>query len=374
MDDLDKSSKIGIIASPSTNDNPGLTNLIEILSNISENLFVITGNYSPNFKKRFFLKNMKIKNNESIFFKIYNSIKFQLFTIFKLYTLRTKIDTVFFHVGTTLVLPMLISKFLNIKSILIFTGSASESIRKTCNSKVYGFIFYYVVNIMERFNFYLADKIVVYSPNIILNLNLSHNDKIEPDGGIFIDSKLFNYQNPFTKRENIVGYVGRLSTEKGILNFVDALSLIHEKDIQFFIIGKGPLSNEIKDKLDNISKKVKLIDWVPNDELSSYLNNIKLLVIPSYTEAGPQILLEAISCGTPVLSTSVGIVPDVIENKINGFILEDNSPQTIGKSIENIINNENLIEISKNARKTAQEFSLDSAVKRYKYIIRDLNE
>ena len=78
----------------------------------------------------------------------------------------------------------------------------------------------------------------------------------------------------------------------------------------------------------HVNKNVTLVGWISHDELPSYLNMLKLLVVPSYTEGLPNIVIEAMSCGTPVLATPVGGVPDLIEDGITGFILEDNFPET----------------------------------------------
>jgi len=60
---------------------------------------------------------------------------------------------------------------------------------------------------------------------------------------------------------------------------------------------------------------------VDHQELTGYLNEFKVLILPSYTEGLPGVILEAMACGTPVLITGVGSIPDIIDDHVNGFLL-----------------------------------------------------
>ncbi|MFC1994375.1 glycosyltransferase, partial [Chloroflexota bacterium] len=98
-----------------------------------------------------------------------------------------------------------------------------------------------------------------------------------------------------------------------------------------------------------------------------YLNDLKLLILPSYSEGLPKSVIEAMACGTPVLATSVGGIPDVIKDGETGFIMEDNSPETIAQNVVRALNNPNLEQITQNARKLVeQEYSCEIIVGKYK--------
>ena len=79
------------------------------------------------------------------------------------------------------------------------------------------------------------------------------------------------------------------------------------------------------------------------------------------------------ACGTPVLATSVGGVPDVISDGVTGFILEDNSPDWIAKNVPKIFDYQNLDKIAKNARKIIEkQYTYEAAVGRYRSILDSL--
>ena len=181
----------------------------------------------------------------------------------------------------------------------------------------------------------------------------------------------------FGERDNLVGYIGRLSEEKGTLNFVKAIPEISKEkdDLEFLIGGDGQLCDKIKKHLDenNLNDKVNLAGWIPHDKLPDYLNGLKLVVLPSYTEGLPNLMLEAMACGTPVLATPVGAIPDMITDEESGFILEDNSPECIAENVIRALEHPDLERIVKNARALVErEFTYEAAVERYRKILENI--
>lgn len=106
---------------------------------------------------------------------------------------------------------------------------------------------------------------------------------------------------------------------------------------------------------ENLNKKVELTGWIPHDKLPDYLNMLKLVVLPSYTEGLPNIMLEAMACGTAVLATSVGGIPDVIKDGDTGFIMENNSPECVAENVIMVLNDSNLDRIVKNAKELIEK-------------------
>ena len=116
-----------------------------------------------------------------------------------------------------------------------------------------------------------------------------------------------------------------------------------------------------------------MLRWVPHDKLPDYLNELKLVVLPSYTEGLPNLMLEAMACGTPVLATPVGAIPDMITDGETGFIMEDNSPACIAENVMRALEHPDLERIVENARALVErEFTYETAVERYRRILDDL--
>ena len=161
------------------------------------------------------------------------------------------------------------------------------------------------------------------------------------------------------------------------MNFVEALPLISKKqgNLKFFLGGYGPLHDRIEEELrnNNLSQKVERIGQISHNRVAGYLNELKLFILPSYSEGLPTTVLEAMACGTIVLATPVGGVPDLIKDGETGFIMETNSPECIAENVMRALEHPDLDEIMKNARKLIEEdYTYEAAVKRYRGILGNL--
>ena len=122
-----------------------------------------------------------------------------------------------------------------------------------------------------------------------------------------------------------------------------------------------------------MSSTIVLCGKINHKEITDYLNEAKLVVLPSYGDGLPNIVLEAMACGTPALATPVGGIPDVIKDGETGFIIEDNTPECIARNVIRALSHPDLEKITKNARTLIEkEYTLEAAVERYKKILENI--
>jgi len=371
-----KKPNIGVITFPiSEAGNIPLSNLVDILEALSNNFYLITGNDGYTFfkdDKRIHAYGIKHERGTNSFTRIIKYIYVQLKISYQLAKVAKKVDLwIFFIGGDSLLLPMLTAKLLREKVVLAFAGSSVGTLKATNDN------FFKPVEILSKINCMLSNRILLYSPNLIKEWNLEkYRNKISIAHKHFLDFDKFKIKKKFGERDNLVGYIGRLSEEKGTLNFVKAIPEISkEKDnLEFLIGGDGQLCDKIKKHLDenNLNDKVKLAGWIPHDELPDYLNELKLVVLPSYTEGLPNLMLEAMACDTPVLATSVGAIPDMITDGETGFIMGNNSPACIAENVIRAIEHPDLEMIVGNARVLVErEFTYEAAVEKYRKILEE---
>ena len=169
-----------------------------------------------------------------------------------------------------------------------------------------------------------------------------------------------------------------MAREKGIIDFVHAIPLAAEQvsDVKFSIVGSGPLSDWVNEQCNHLSTEqgidITLTNWV-EEGLTDYYNQLKLLVIPTYFDAFPTSVLEAMACGTPVLATPVGAIPDVITDEGTGFLLESTSPERIAERITMIVDYRELERVADNAELLVkQKFTRDAAIERYDKMLKEV--
>jgi glycosyltransferase involved in cell wall biosynthesis len=330
---------------------------------LSKYIFVFSGFFSYDSKKVYIFRVIPIRTEGSLFTWINNQIISQIKASYYIIRNSKKIDIVIFFLGGRVyAIPMLIAKILKKKVIVTATGSAPNTVAGIYSYRFPRFarLIAETAKLLESFCFMISDQIAVESQAAIKFLQLNkYKDKIAIYGSMYINTDFFKSKRGLKERGNMIGFIGRLSQEKGIMNFVKAIPLVlrHRNDFMFLIVGGGELFNNLQEYINKneLSKKVILAGWIPHNIVPDYLNELKLLVLPSFSEGIPGIVQEAMACGTPVLATPVGGIPDLIKDCETGFILRSNSPECIAKGILKVLEYDNIEKITENARKLIEE-------------------
>jgi Glycosyltransferase len=204
-----------------------------------------------------------------------------------------------------------------------------------------------------------ADKIIVVS-NDLKNLAISQGCNPEklrviPNG---VDIDLFKPMNQenIKKQLNIssnflVTYIGTLAKIKRIDILIQICKDISKNyDIDLLIVGEGPERTKLEEYAKNIGMSNIIFQGnVNHDQIPKYLAASNVVALTSESEGLPTILVEAMSCGIPVITMNVGGVSDIIENNVNGFIVADQ--YEFKEKLECLINNSNLrVTFGKKAR------------------------
>jgi colanic acid/amylovoran biosynthesis glycosyltransferase len=118
--------------------------------------------------------------------------------------------------------------------------------------------------------------------------------------------------------------VGRLSEEKGQILAVRAARLVKERGIQMDLVlaGDGPLRPDIENevRLQGLEEVVHVTGWVDNQRVRALLLESRALVVASFAEGLPVVIMEAFAVGRPVISTYIAGIPELVENEVNGWL------------------------------------------------------
>ena len=124
-------------------------------------------------------------------------------------------------------------------------------------------------------------------------------------------------------------FIGKLSELKGVLFLGAIINGIHEvlPEMEFIIIGHdeikgGQSRREELIKSIRLIQRVSLYERVDNNEMGQFLNKSNVLILPSKTEALPMVVIEAFSCHVPVVAFNVGGLSELIDDGINGYLIQ----------------------------------------------------
>ena len=371
---VDNKIRIGILTSPTEQASViPISNLIEILKSLSKSIVIITGNASYDFFKH--QPDIACYDNshpmeKNLLKKIIYYLHAQCRDSYFLLKNRNNVEAwIFFMGGEREFIPILTAHLLKKPVLLYIPGSAVRDAKFSKDPLLKP------TEILSARAHNLADYIILYSPNLISEWNLEpYRHKIIIASRHFLDINTFTVTIPFIDRPPLIGYIGRLSGEKGIQNFAKALPTIlgNQQNLRVLIGGNGQLKGAIETALtkQGLIDKVDLPDWISHDDLPGFLNRLRLLVLPSYTEGLPNIMLEAMACGTPVLATPVGAIPDIIKDGETGFIMENNSPKCIAENVERALSSPHLETIANNGRRFVEKnFTFEMMVVKWKEIL-----
>ena len=195
---------------------------------------------------------------------------------------------------------------------------------------------------------------------------------LTPNAYFFVSSRfhlsdivsLSHFNNKFLKPTLKVLFVGRIEVNTGLNELLGAIREVKGMAITFTIVGDGLYMNELKRLLDlySLTSIVSLEGYIPYGErlLGIYQEN-DVLILPSYSEGLPQVILEAMASGCVVAATKVGGIPSVITHESNGLLFAPHSSQDIVAVLRRLYLDSALLEnLAKNGLITARQYAFEN--------------
>jgi len=162
--------------------------------------------------------------------------------------------------------------------------------------------------------------------------------------------------------EILLGFFGRLSSEKGLIHLLEALKLLVslKVPVKLALLGEGAQRAELEEivQRDKLSDRVIFAGFQPGIE--EWLVAADIFVLPSLTEGTPMALLEAMSLGLPCIASAVGGIPQVIDSGIDGILVPPGNPEELGEALFSLcLDAEKRALLSNNAKeKIRQKFNI----------------
>jgi len=135
--------------------------------------------------------------------------------------------------------------------------------------------------------------------------------------------------------------VARLSEQKGQLLLVHAVSQLVAKGFKFklLLVGDGELRGEIETLIEqyNLKDYIDITGWASGNEVQQHIIDSKVLVLPSFAEGLPVVIMEAFALGRPVISTYIAGIPELVESGINGWLIPSGSIESLQLSLQDAL-------------------------------------
>ena len=264
-------------------------------------------------------------------------------------------------------------KILNIKILYHLHG---KGIKRRSKNMVLKILYKYALHNTELI---CLSNLLLYDIEDVYNgiVHIVHNG-VPP----LLDKSNINFKK-FKQTKNMqILFLSNLIKSKGILDFIDSLKILSDKNIDFTARIIGAESDIKIDYISELLMKLKLSDKVIylgpkyGEEKLYFIANSDVLVFPSYyeNETFGLVLLEAMQFGVPCITCAEGCIPEIIIDQYNGFIVEQRNPQQISEKLEIFIDNEKLRKKMGDygRRKYLEEYTLEIFESNMKSVFEDV--
>ena len=171
---------------------------------------------------------------------------------------------------------------------------------------------------------------VVFVSNAILerakDYGYSGNNAIVSPNGVDLDNFKLLDKNKIKLelglKNKVVGFVGNLLPVKRADKLPEIFYEINkQKEVDFLVVGDGPLKKEIEQRCKEKNLNVLFTGKIPHDEIPRYMNAMDVMILPSRNEGFGAVVIEAQSCGVPVVGSDNGGIPEAVGN--GGIIVKE---------------------------------------------------
>lgn len=192
-------------------------------------------------------------------------------------------------------------------------------------------------------------------------------------------------ENSVPKPENKPGYIkilflSNLIVLKGVFILIEACEILLRRGHNFscdFVGGEGDVSSHQFKKVvekRGLTETVKYLGKRYGEDKNKVYQSADIFVLPTMNDCFPLVLLEAMQYGLPAISTVEGGIPDIVENNVTGFMVDQNNPVDLADKLEILMNNDTLrIQMGKAGReKYEKEFTLQAFEAKLQGILKEL--
>ncbi|NOZ63941.1 MAG: glycosyltransferase family 4 protein [Caldiserica bacterium] len=175
----------------------------------------------------------------------------------------------------------------------------------------------------------------------------------------------------------IVGFVGRIHPQKGIKDLLEIGKEVCKtiRGVKFLVVGEGPLKNWLTKEVEKRNLRNNFQILGKREDLPALYREMQILLLPSYREGFPNVILEAMASGVPVVATDAGGVNEIVENSQTGFVVAKGATQEMINHVLSLLKNRKIREeMGKRSREKVAFFSIERMAEETKNLYLSLIE
>lgn len=157
-------------------------------------------------------------------------------------------------------------------------------------------------------------------------------------------------------------FAGRLHPQKDPLLLLRSIAALQDATVHLLIAGEGELSELVRAEVQrlNLSRQVTLLGAVPQSQLADLHRACQVLVLTSVHEGLPLVVLEALACGTAVVTTRCGETPNLLSTD-SGVVCDDRTPEAIAAAIQTVLSHPDFYSVAACVR-AARPYSAETVI------------
>jgi glycosyltransferase involved in cell wall biosynthesis len=218
-----------------------------------------------------------------------------------------------------------------------------------------------LARMIEKYTFMKLDNLIVVSPPVqeIIDKIRKKKTYVVPNG-VEVD-RIAGIEPIVLEQEHAILYMGGLNERKGVHVLIEAVEMARHQipDIHLLIAGAGSHEGKLKERVQGsgLGDNVTFLGFIRGDARFSYLKAAKFLVLPSFWETLPIVVLEGMACGKAIVGSRVGGIPFLVHDGENGYLVQPGDAASLARSMVALLENDELLAgMGAESLKRVQEF------------------
>ncbi len=261
-------------------------------------------------------------------------LTFELYRIYR----REQPDVIIHYTIKPNIFGNLAARMTRIKSICVVTGLGYTFLNEGLTKKI--------SQLLYRFSFRYSAKVVFENQDdrqLFVERGLVATEQSRAFPGCGVNTSFFRPSRQARKQEHLrFLFVGRLLYDKGIVEFVEAAKIIRQQfpEVEFWVVGELDSGNP------SAISKAQLVNWIDQKyiyyhgtttDIRAFIRQVDVIVLPSYREGLPKVILEGMSMGKPVITTLTAGCKETVEDGRNGFLVPIKDSQALAQVITKVL-------------------------------------